>query len=32
MRGKLSTLSFSKLLYYAKQLGTEPTIVLKDAA
>ncbi len=32
MRGKLSTLSFSKLLYYAKQLGTKPTIILKDAA
>jgi predicted XRE-type DNA-binding protein len=32
MRGKLSTLSFSKLLYYARQLGTKPTIILKNAA
>ena len=32
MCGKLSTLSFSKLLYYARQLGTQPTIVLNEAA
>jgi predicted XRE-type DNA-binding protein len=32
MRGKLSTLSFSKLIYYAKKLGKKPKIILKDAA
>jgi predicted XRE-type DNA-binding protein len=32
MRGKLGTLSVSKLLYYAKRLGTEPTFILKEAA
>jgi predicted XRE-type DNA-binding protein len=32
MRGKLSTLSFSKLLYYARQLGAQASIVLSEAA
>jgi predicted XRE-type DNA-binding protein len=32
MRGKLSTLSFSKLLYYATCLGAHPKIVLSYAA
>jgi len=32
MRGKLTTLSFSRLLYYAKQLGADAEIVLRDAA
>lgn len=32
MRGKLSTLSFSKLIYYANRLGAHTKILLTDAA